>query len=125
MLSQVKALRFFLGHQEISNGNPIAIYTPIEYYSSMDTKTKKSCLNRLARIEGQVRGVRNMVEEDRYCIEILTQINAARAALDRVEQEILREHLQSCVTHAFHNGSLKERNQKIDELIRVLDSQRR
>jgi DNA-binding FrmR family transcriptional regulator len=91
----------------------------------MDTKTKKSCLNRLARIEGQVRGVRNMVEEDRYCIEILTQINAARAALDRVEQEILREHLQSCVTHAFHNGSLKERNQKIDELIRVLDSQRR
>ncbi len=91
----------------------------------MDMKTKKSSLNRLARIEGQVRGVRNMVEEDRYCIDILTQINAARAALDKVEQEVLREHLQSCVTHAFHNGSLKERKQKIDELITVLDSQRR
>ncbi len=91
----------------------------------MDAKTKKNCLSRLARIEGQVRGVRNMVEEDRYCIEIVTQISAARAALDRVEQEVLREHLQSCVTHAFHSGSLGERQQKIDELIRVLDSQRR
>jgi len=105
--------------------NLIAIYTPIRYLSSMDIKTKKSCLNRLARIEGQVRGVRNMVAEDRYCIDILSQINAARAALDKVEQEVLREHLQSCVTHAFHNGSLKERSQKIDELIKVLDSQRR
>jgi CsoR family transcriptional regulator, copper-sensing transcriptional repressor len=91
----------------------------------MDMKTKKASLNRLARIEGQVRGVRNMVEEDRYCIDILTQINAARAALDRVEQEVLREHLRTCVTHAFHNGSLRDRQQKIDELIKVLDSQRR
>lgn len=91
----------------------------------MDIKTKKSSLNRLARIGGQVRGLRNMVEEDRYCIDILIQINAARAALDKVNQEVLREHLQSCVTHAFHNGSLKERSQKIDELIRILDSQRR
>lgn len=66
-----------------------------------------------------------MVEEDRYCIEVMTQIAAARAALDRVEQEVLREHLQSCVTHAFHDGSLKERQQKIDELIAVMDSQRR
>jgi len=91
----------------------------------MDMKTKKSCLSRLARIEGQARGIRKMVEEDRYCIDILTQINAARGALDRVEQEILREHLQSCVAHAFHNGSLRERQRKIDELITVLDSQRR
>ena len=125
MLSQVKALSIFSGDQWTSNGNPIARYTHTGYNSSMDMKTKKGCLNRLARIEGQVRGVRNMVEEDRYCIDILTQINAARAALDRVEQEVLREHLQSCVTHAFHHGSLGERRQKIDELIRVLDSQRR
>ncbi len=125
MLSQVKVMDVFSGYQKLSNGSPVAIYTPIRYISSMDAKTKKSCLNRLARIEGQVRGVRNMVEEDRYCIEILTQVNAARAALDRVEQEVLREHLRSCVTHAFHNGSLGEREQKIDELIQVLDSQRR
>ena len=91
----------------------------------MQTKTKKNCVTRLARIEGQVRGVRKMIEEDRYCIDILTQINAARGAFDRVEQEILREHLQSCVTHAFHNGSLRERKRKIAELITVLDSPRR
>jgi len=125
MLSQVKALNIFSWYQKISDGIHIATYTHTGYNSSMDMKTKKSCLNRLARIEGQVRGVRNMVAEDRYCIDILTQINAARAALDRVEQEVLREHLQSCVTHAFHSGSLKERSQKIDELIKVLDSQRR
>ena len=91
----------------------------------MNVITRKSCLNRLARIAGQVRGVRNMIEEGRYCIDILTQINAARAALDRVEQEVLREHLQSCVADAFHSGSLRDRRQKIDELIKVLDSQRR
>ncbi len=91
----------------------------------MNKKTKISCLGRLARIEGQVRGVHKMVTEDRYCIDVMTQIAAARAALDRVEQEILREHLQSCVTHAFHNGSLRERKQKIEELITVLNSQRR
>ena len=125
MLSQVKALCIFSGYQEISNEIPVAAYTMGRYIPNMNAKTKKNCLNRLARIEGQVRGVRNMVEEDRYCIDILTQINAARAALDKVEQEVLREHLQSCVTHAFHNGSLKERKQKIDELIKVLDSQRR
>ncbi len=91
----------------------------------MDMKTKNGCLRRLARIEGQVREVHKMVTEDRYCIEVMTQIAAARAALDRVEQEILREHLQTCVKHAFHNGSLRDRQQKIDELIKVLDSQRR
>ncbi len=93
--------------------------------SSMNAKIKNGCLRRLSRIEGQVRGLHKMVTQDRYCIDVMTQIAAARAALDRVEQEILREHLQSCVTHAFHNGSLNERQQKIDELITVLDSQRR
>lgn len=125
MLSQVKSPGVLLRKNIISNNSLLAIYTYMGYYSSMDMKTKKASMNRLARIEGQVRGVRNMVEEDRYCIDILSQINAARAALDRVEQEILREHLQTCVKHAFHNGSLMERQQKIDELITVLDSQRR
>jgi len=91
----------------------------------MQPKPQKNCLARLARIEGQVRGVRKMLEDGRYCIDILTQINAARAALDKVEQEILREHLQQCVAHAFNDGSPFERQQKIDELITVLDSQRR
>ena len=87
----------------------------------MESKTKKSLLARLGRIEGQVRGVARMVVEDRYCIDVLTQIRAARAAVDKVEQEILRDHLQHCVANAFHGGNQNERQVKIDELIEVLD----
>jgi CsoR family transcriptional regulator, copper-sensing transcriptional repressor len=90
----------------------------------MDDRVKKSQLARLGRIEGQVRGVARMVEEDRYCIDVLTQIRAVAAALDKVEQEILHDHLQHCVAHAFHAGSEKDRQIKIDELIEVLGKRR-
>jgi DNA-binding FrmR family transcriptional regulator len=79
----------------------------------MDDKVKKSQLARLGRIEGQVRGVARMVEEERYCIDVLIQIRAVRAAL---------EH---CVAHAFHAGSECDRQVKIDELLEVLDNRRR
>jgi DNA-binding FrmR family transcriptional regulator len=92
---------------------------------AMDEKLKKSQLARLSRIEGQVRGVARMIEEDRYCIDVLTQIRAVRAALDKVEQETLSDHLQHCVAHAFHAGSENDRQTKIDELLEVLDSRRR
>lgn len=91
----------------------------------MDEKLKKSQLARLGRIEGQVRGVARMIEEDRYCIEVVTQIRALRAALDKVEQETLSDHLRHCVAHAFHAGSARDRQTKIDELLEVLDSRRR
>ncbi|MBV9833015.1 MAG: metal-sensitive transcriptional regulator [Alphaproteobacteria bacterium] len=91
----------------------------------MDDKIRKSSLARLARIEGQVRGVSRMVEADRYCIDVLTQIGAVRAALDKVEQEILRDHLGHCVAHAMGSGSKAERQRTIDELIAVLDSRKR
>jgi DNA-binding FrmR family transcriptional regulator len=91
----------------------------------MDERTKKSQLARLGRIEGQVRGVARMVEEERYCIDVLNQIRAVRAALDKVEQEILGNHLQHCVADAFHGGSERDRQVKIDELLEVLDSRRR
>ena len=90
----------------------------------MDEKQKKSQRARLGRIEGQVRGVARMVEQERYCIDVLTQIRAVRAALDKVEQEILHDHLRHCVAHAFHAGSARERQTKIDELMEVLDSRR-
>src|SRR5262249_29949345 len=102
----------------------LAIYTLGGYSSSMDERLKKSQLARLSRIEGQVRGVARMVEEDRYCIDVITQGRAVRAALDKVEQEILHDHLQHCVAHAFHGGSERERQIKIDELIEVLDRRR-
>lgn len=88
----------------------------------MNAKLKSSQLARLSRIEGQVRGVSRMVEEDRYCVDILTQIRAVKAALNRVEQEILRDHLNHCVSDSFHGGSKKARQSKIDELIELLES---
>ena len=91
----------------------------------MDERLKKSQLARLSRIEGQVRGVARMVEEDRYCIDVINQVRAVRAALDQVEQEILHDHLQHCVAYAFHGGSERDRQVKIEELMEVLDIRRR
>ncbi len=91
----------------------------------MDDKLKKSQLARLGRIEGQVRGVARMIEDERYCIDVVTQIRAVRAALDKVEQETLSDHLQHCVAHAFHAGTEGDRQTKIDELLEVLDNRRR
>lgn len=83
-----------------------------------DRKTK--LLNRLRRIEGQVRGVARMVEEDRYCIDILTQTQALRAALTKVETELLRNHVDHCVRGAFTSGDTEDQQQKIQELVEVL-----
>ncbi|HYD08364.1 MAG TPA: metal-sensitive transcriptional regulator [Reyranella sp.] len=90
----------------------------------MDAKLKKTQLDRLGRIEGQVRGIARMVEDDRYCIDVLVQLRAAQAALRKVEQEVLNDHLRHCVTHAFTAGSTRDRQDKIDELIEVLGSSR-
>ncbi len=86
------------------------------YMSIMQTHLKASCLKRLSRIEGQVRGIARMVEEDRYCIDIVTQISAARAALRRVEEEILRDHVAHCVEHAIASGDAEEQRRKVAEL---------
>ena len=81
---------------------------------------KTSVQKRLNRIEGQVRGLSKMVEEDRYCIDIVTQISAVRAALRRVEEEILREHIAHCVEHAIESGDVGEQRKKVAELMEVL-----
>jgi DNA-binding FrmR family transcriptional regulator len=82
---------------------------------------KPKLLNRLRRIEGQVRGVARMVEEDRYCLDILTQLQAMRAALSRVESELLKEHLGHCIEGAILSGDQNEQRQKARELIELLD----
>jgi DNA-binding FrmR family transcriptional regulator len=89
-------------------------------YTGMRTEIKAPCLKRLKRIEGQVRGLSRMVEEDRYCIDIVTQIAAVRAALRRVEEEVLRDHVAHCVEHAVASGSKAEQRRKIAELMDVL-----
>lgn len=86
----------------------------------MVKQAKASCLKRLSRIEGQIRGLARMVEQDRYCIDIVTQIAAARAALRRVEEEILRDHIAHCVEHAIVSGNAAEQRRKIEELMDVL-----
>ena len=98
----------------------IAKYTPIGYVSRMQKNTKTSCLKRLNRIEGQVRGLARMVEEDRYCIDVVTQISAVRAALRRVEEEVLRDHVAHCVQHAVDSGNAEDQKKKIAELVDVL-----
>jgi DNA-binding FrmR family transcriptional regulator len=82
---------------------------------------KPKLLNRLSRIEGQVRGIAKMVEADRYCIDVLTQLQAVRAALRRVEHEVLKDHLDHCVTAALLDGDETDRRAKATELLAVLD----
>ena len=86
----------------------------------MRKEAKTSCLRRLRRIEGQVRGLARMVEADRYCIDVVTQIAAVRAALRRAEEEILEDHVAHCVEHAIASGNKRERRRKVSELIDVL-----
>lgn len=86
----------------------------------MHDATKRSVAVRLKRIEGQVRGVLRMVEDDRYCVDVLTQINAVRAALHKVEEQILRDHVAHCVAGAFVSGDLVEQRHKVEELVETI-----
>ena len=86
----------------------------------MRTDAKTPCLKRLKRIEGQVRGLARMVEQDRYCIDVVTQIAAVRAALRRVEEAVLQDHVSHCVEHAIASGDKADQRQKIAELMDVL-----
>ena len=77
----------------------------------------KAVLNRLSRIEGQVRGLAQMVEEDRYCIDILQQFQAVKAALGKAETEILKNHAACCVAEAIASGDAEDQRQKFAELV--------
>ena len=85
-----------------------------------DNESKAGLLNRLNRIEGQVRGIARMVEQDRYCIDVLTQIQAARAALMRVETEMLKDHIEHCIDGSIAGGDPADQRQKVGELVQLL-----
>jgi DNA-binding FrmR family transcriptional regulator len=87
----------------------------------MQENAKASVRKRLQRIEGQVRGLARMVDEDRYCIDIVTQIAAVSAALRAVEDEILRDHAAHCIEHAIASGNKAEQRRKVAELMDVLN----
>jgi CsoR family transcriptional regulator, copper-sensing transcriptional repressor len=86
----------------------------------MQKDAKAAVLKRFKRIEGQVGGLSRMVESGRYCIDIITQISAVRAALRRAEEEILRDHVSHCVEHAITSGNTQDQRKKIAEIIDVL-----
>ncbi|OYW39180.1 MAG: transcriptional regulator [Brevundimonas sp. 12-68-7] len=86
----------------------------------MQVEIKPKVISRLNRIEGQVRGIVRMVEDDRYCVDVLTQIQAVRAALTRVESEVLKDHLDHCVMGALTGDDLADRKAKASELIELL-----
>lgn len=85
----------------------------------MDKAVSQKVLKNLNRVEGQVRGIAQMVEADRYCIDVVTQIEAARAALARIESDLLRQHLGHCVHRAMKSKSASEQEKVIEELVGV------
>jgi DNA-binding FrmR family transcriptional regulator len=95
-------------------------YTPGRKAISVDPEIKASNLRRLSRIEGQIRGLQRMVEEERYCAEILTQVSSAQEALRSVARALMRNHLAHCATHAIRNGSSEERQAMYDELLEMI-----
>jgi DNA-binding FrmR family transcriptional regulator len=86
----------------------------------MHDATKTAIKARLKRIEGQVGGLMRMVDEDRYCVDVLTQINAVRAALHKVEEQILRDHVSHCVAGAFSSVDVLEQRHKVEELVATI-----
>ncbi len=91
----------------------------------MHNDQKAKLMQRLARVEGQVRGLQRMIEEDRYCIDVVTQISAVRAALLKVEQAVLKDHVAHCVEHAIASGDEEDQRQKVAELLEVLNRAQR
>jgi DNA-binding FrmR family transcriptional regulator len=81
---------------------------------------KDALIMRLHRIEGQVRGIEKMVEDERYCIDILTQIGAVSTALETVAQKLLEEHANHCVAGALSSGSREEAEEKTRELLQAV-----
>ena len=85
----------------------------------IDETTKQKAMARLNRIEGQVQGVRRMVEEEKYCVDILLQISAIQGALEQVRKILLGRHIESCVADAVASGRAGDRQKKIEELLEV------
>lgn len=86
----------------------------------VDDEIKASNLRRLSRIEGQIRGIQRMVEEDRYCADTLTQISSVQEALRAVAKALMRNHLSHCATHAIRSGSDEDRHAMYDELLDII-----
>mgnify|MGYP000005014181 CR=1 FL=1 len=86
----------------------------------MKQKSKQAVQTRLAKIAGQINAVSRMVDDDRYCIDVIRQVRAAKAAISSLEQVMLREHVDTCVTHALTGDDVALRKERVEELVAVL-----
>ena len=85
----------------------------------IDGETKAKALGRLRRIEGQVQGIQRMVEDDKYCVDVLLQLAAVQGAVEQVQRLVLGRHIESCVSDAIRSGSARNRQKKVEELLDV------
>ena len=107
----------------MANGSKAETVTKTRGVShALDDPVTQNALNRLKNIEGQVRGLQRMVEEDQYCIDILTQISAVRSALNSVGMKILHRHIDTCVSESIKDGG-EGRDEMIEELMTILSRQ--
>lgn len=86
----------------------------------MNEVNRKKITTRLKKVAGQVAGIQRMVDEDRYCVDVLNQVAAVEAALDRVGHILLAAHVETCVVTAIESGKPAERREKLDELMKVI-----
>ncbi|MEP3653832.1 MAG: metal-sensitive transcriptional regulator [Litorimonas sp.] len=91
----------------------------------MKNKTSQLAIKRLARIEGQVRGISGMIEDDRYCIDVVRQIQAVKSALTSLEGLVLNDHLDTCVETALKSDDMDQRREKVEELVAVLGGRKK
>lgn len=110
----------FLQDRHLCYGIPLAGIGQGETMTEKDSP-RRAISRRLNRIEGQVRGLSRMLDEDRYCIDILHQVQAVKAALKKAETEILRAHAHECVDEALRSGTIGERREKIVELVELFE----
>lgn len=87
--------------------------------------THKEQVTYLKKIEGQIRGVQGMIEDERYCVDILTQLHSVVGAILRVEDKILRKHLNGCIVDALRKGSELDKQEKLDEIMKLINRFRR
>ncbi len=95
-----------------------------KYIETIVSEHDPKLISRLNRIEGQVRGISRMVTDGRYCIDILTQLQAVRAALAKAETAMLQDHLGKCIEGAITSGDAVDQRAKVDELIQLLERSR-
>ena len=91
----------------------------------MRSKTKRLADARLARIQGQLRAARKMIDEDRYCVDVVRQVQAARSALTSLETVIVEDHVDTCVQASLESGSTEARREKVTELVSILTGKKK